>query len=64
MNFGPAQFATITPYSASREGRMIEKPITKTDSGSQTDTHFHESNLVKVGGLRRTAWGCFKGTEG
>jgi len=27
-------------------GRMIEKPVTKTDSGTQTDTHFHESNIV------------------
>lgn len=42
------QFATVTPYSASREGKMIEKPITKCEVGSQTDTHFYESNLVKT----------------
>jgi len=42
------QFATITPYSASREGKMIEKPITKAEQGSQTDTHFYESNIVKT----------------
>jgi len=27
-------------------GKMIEKPVTKADSGTQTDTHFHESNIV------------------
>lgn len=26
---------------------MIEKPITKCDSGTQTDTHFMETNIVK-----------------
>lgn len=26
---------------------MIEKPVTKCDSGTQTDTHFMESNIVK-----------------
>lgn len=26
---------------------MIEKPVTKCDSGTQTDTHFIESNIVK-----------------
>jgi len=25
---------------------MIEKPVMKSDSGTQTDTHFHESNIV------------------
>lgn len=29
------------------QGRMIEKPVTKCDSGTQTDTHFMESNIVK-----------------
>ena len=28
-------------------GRMIEAPVTKCDSGTQTDTHFMESNIVK-----------------
>lgn len=42
------QFATITPYSQGKDqGRMIEKPVTKCDSGTQTDTHFMESNIVK-----------------
>ena len=27
-------------------GKLLEKPVTKTDSGTQTDTHFHESNIV------------------
>ncbi len=26
---------------------MIEKPITKADTGTQTDTHLVESNIVK-----------------
>lgn len=26
---------------------MVEKPIIKCDSGTQTDTHFMESNIVK-----------------
>ncbi|KAK3758413.1 hypothetical protein RRG08_058683 [Elysia crispata] len=43
------QFSTITPYSQSREaGKMIEKPVTKCDSASQTDTHLLESNIVKT----------------
>lgn len=29
------------------QGRMIEKPVTKCDSGTQTDTHILESNIVK-----------------
>jgi len=42
------QFASITPYAQGKEhGKMIEKPVTKCDSGTQTDTHFHEANLVK-----------------
>ena len=28
-------------------GRYAEAPITKCDSGTQTDTHFMESNIVK-----------------
>ena len=27
-------------------GKMIEKPVMKADSETQTDTHFHESNIV------------------
>ncbi|CAL1526734.1 unnamed protein product [Lymnaea stagnalis] len=43
------QFSTVTPYSQTRDaGKMIEKPITKCDSGSQTDTHILESNIVKT----------------
>ncbi|XP_064603017.1 cilia- and flagella-associated protein 206-like [Liolophura sinensis] len=42
------QFATITPYSqGGDQGRMIEKPLTKCDSGTQTDTHILEPNIVK-----------------
>ena len=29
------------------QGRMIEKPVTKCDSGTQTDTHLLEPNIVK-----------------
>ncbi|XP_067658072.1 cilia- and flagella-associated protein 206-like [Haliotis asinina] len=43
------QFSTISPYSQGRDtGKMIEKPVTKNDSGTQTDTHFMESNIVKT----------------
>ncbi|KAH3708597.1 cilia- and flagella-associated protein 206-like [Dreissena polymorpha] len=42
------QFATITPYTTGKDqGRMIEKPVTKCDSGTQTDTHILEANIVK-----------------
>ncbi|XP_033756779.1 cilia- and flagella-associated protein 206-like [Pecten maximus] len=42
------QFASITPYSQGKDqGRMIEKPVTKCDSGTQTDTHLLEANIVK-----------------
>lgn len=42
------QFATITPYTQGKDqGRMIEKPVTKCDSETQTDTHILESNIVK-----------------
>uniref|UniRef100_F6VES0 Cilia- and flagella-associated protein 206 n=1 Tax=Ciona intestinalis TaxID=7719 RepID=F6VES0_CIOIN len=43
------QFAAISPYSQflRGEGRMIEKPVTKSDSGTQTDTHILEHNIVK-----------------
>lgn len=30
-----------------RDGKMVEKPVTKCDTGTQTDTHFMESNIVK-----------------
>ncbi|KAK6178134.1 hypothetical protein SNE40_012955 [Patella caerulea] len=43
------QFSTITPYSQGKDaGRMLEKPVTKCDSGSQTDTHFMDTNIVKT----------------
>ncbi|CAB3992266.1 Hypothetical predicted protein [Paramuricea clavata] len=42
-----AQFAAITPYQEQDSGRYTEAPITKCDSGTQTDTHFMESNIVK-----------------
>ncbi|XP_013397751.1 cilia- and flagella-associated protein 206 [Lingula anatina] len=42
------QFASITPYAQGKEpGSMIEKPITKCDSGTQTDTHILEPNIAK-----------------
>ncbi|XP_063682042.1 cilia- and flagella-associated protein 206-like [Bolinopsis microptera] len=40
------QFSTITPYGKSAEpGHMIEKPLTKRDSGIQTEVHPIESNI-------------------
>ncbi|BFY99039.1 hypothetical protein BsWGS_02079 [Bradybaena similaris] len=43
------QFSTIALYSQGKEsGKLIEKPITKCDSASQTDTHILEPNIVKT----------------
>ena len=40
--------STVMIFTQGREpGRMIEAPVTKCDSGTQTDTHFMESNIVK-----------------
>lgn len=33
-------------FQGKDKGRMIEKPVTKCDSGTQTDTHFMETNIV------------------
>ncbi|CAH1782884.1 unnamed protein product [Owenia fusiformis] len=43
------QFASITPYAQGQGpgGKLIEKPVTKCDSGTQTDTHILEPNIVK-----------------
>nr|CAB3230173.1 UPF0704 protein C6orf165 homolog [Phallusia mammillata] len=41
------QFAAISPYSQGEGGKLIEKPVTKSDSGTQTDTHILEENIVK-----------------
>lgn len=42
------QFASLASYGQGKEAtKLIEKPITKSDSGTQTDTHFYESNIVK-----------------
>ena len=35
------------PWQSRDAGKMVEKPVTKCDSGTQTDTHFMESNIVK-----------------
>ncbi|XP_065071282.1 cilia- and flagella-associated protein 206-like [Rhopilema esculentum] len=43
------QFAAITPYAKGKgPGGMIEVPVKKADCGTQTDTHFMESNIVKT----------------
>lgn len=34
-------------HQGKEPGRMIEAPVTKCDSGTQTDTHFMETNIVK-----------------
>ena len=40
--------SNVMIFTQGREpGRMIEAPVTKCDSGTQTDTHFMESNIVK-----------------
>ncbi|XP_075058849.1 cilia- and flagella-associated protein 206 [Mixophyes fleayi] len=42
------QFASITPYSQTQAPEMLlMKPITKCNSGTQTDTHILETNIVK-----------------
>ncbi|KAM9315371.1 cilia- and flagella-associated protein 206 [Gastrophryne carolinensis] len=42
------QFAAIVPYSQTQAAeQLIMKPITKCTSGTQTDTHLIESNIVK-----------------
>ncbi|PAA67666.1 hypothetical protein BOX15_Mlig012917g1, partial [Macrostomum lignano] len=43
-----SQFAALTPHSQSRDaGKMIEKPVTKCDAQTETDTHFMDTNIVK-----------------
>ncbi|KAK2846210.1 hypothetical protein Q7C36_011064 [Tachysurus vachellii] len=42
------QFARVTPYSQMQSGeRLLVKPISKSESSTQTDTHLLESNLVR-----------------
>ncbi|MCJ8749883.1 hypothetical protein PDJAM_G00192730 [Pangasius djambal] len=42
------QFASVTPYSQMQSGeRLLVKPISKSESSTQTDTHLLESNMVK-----------------
>ena len=44
------QFSTITPYGKSAEpGHMIEKPLTKRDSGMQTEVTRLKSKLEMQG---------------
>ncbi len=38
--------ACFFPLQGGRE-QLIKVPVTKTDMGTQTDTHFVESNIVK-----------------
>jgi len=43
------QFAAITPYAKGKiPGGLIEAPVKKADCGTQTDTHFMDSNIVKT----------------
>lgn len=39
------QFTTVTHHG--EQTKFIQKPIIKTDMGTQTDTHILESNIVK-----------------
>ncbi|XP_053193110.1 cilia- and flagella-associated protein 206 [Scomber japonicus] len=42
------QFSSVTPYSEMQSGEsLLVKPITKCDSGTQTDIHPLETNMVK-----------------
>lgn len=40
-------FAASTPGSKGGREQLIKAPVTKCDMGTQTDTHFMESNIVK-----------------
>jgi len=40
------QLYYLRRLQARESGKIIEKPVMKTDSETQTDTHFHESNIV------------------
>jgi hypothetical protein len=40
-------FASGTPGSKVVQDDVIKAPVTKCDSGTQTDTHFMESNIVR-----------------
>ncbi|XP_026197987.1 cilia- and flagella-associated protein 206 [Anabas testudineus] len=43
------QFSSVSPYSEIQPGEtLLVKPITKCDSGTQTDTHPMETNIVKT----------------
>jgi len=39
-------YSCVLCVQTKESGKMIEKPVMKADSGTQTDTHFHESNIV------------------
>ncbi|XP_030638490.1 cilia- and flagella-associated protein 206 isoform X2 [Chanos chanos] len=42
------QFARVTPYSEMQSGeKLLVKPLTKSDSSTQTDTHPVDMNIVK-----------------
>ncbi|KAF4091991.1 hypothetical protein AMELA_G00015960 [Ameiurus melas] len=42
------QFSSVTPYSQMQSGEtLLVKPISKSESSTQTDTHLLESNIVK-----------------
>lgn len=41
-----ADVKVIQPYIQGGKKQVLELPITKSDVGTQTDTHFMESNIV------------------
>ncbi|XP_060762323.1 cilia- and flagella-associated protein 206-like [Neoarius graeffei] len=42
------QFASVTPYSQMQSGeKLLVKPISKSESSTQTDTHLLESSIVR-----------------
>ena len=48
------QFSTITPYGKSAEpGHMIEKPLTKRDSGMQTEVNGLKQPKLEIQGQNR-----------
>ena len=39
-------YVVCVPYLQGGKKQVMELPITKSDVGTQTDTHFYESNIV------------------
>lgn len=42
----PGKQHDIFVYSQGGKRQVVQLPVTKCDTGTQTDTHFYESNIV------------------